>query len=310
MQSQFRNVGSNRVLVYSRNMNNGEIAKIVVCGAGTMGRGIAQLSAHSGIPTILFDLHESILQQARTSIAASLDLLANKGKLSEEDKSKIQQRLEFRSGIEHCKADLIIEAIIEIPEVKIKLFNQLASFNSPETIFATNTSSLSVSKIAEGIPNPERVVGMHFFNPAPVMKLVEVVKALHTSDQTIQTIFSVARRLQKTPVLCKDAPGFIVNHVARPYYIESLRMIEEGLTDFFTIDSLLESTGFKMGPFKLMDLIGNDINFAVSCSVFQQLGEPPRLKPSWIQEEKVKKGELGMKTGKGYYNYNAPGHDK
>ena len=289
-------------------MNNEEIAKVVVCGAGTMGRGIAQVAAQNGFPTILYDLQESILQQARTAIGESLDLLVSKGKLSEENKSEVYRRLEFSSEIEHCKADLIIEAVIEISGVKIGLFNQLAAFNSTETIFATNTSSLSVSQIAEGIPNPERVVGMHFFNPAPVMKLVEVVKAEHTSSQTIQKIFSVAKRLQKTPVLCKDAPGFIVNHVARPYYIESLRLIEEGFTDFFTIDSLLESTGFKMGPFKLMDLIGNDINFAVSCSVYQQLGEPPRLKPSRIQEEKVKKGELGKKTGKGYYSYNAPGH--
>ena len=288
-------------------MNNGEINKIVVCGAGTMGRGIAQVAAQHGFPTVLYDLQEPIIQQARAAIDDSLNVLVDKGKLSEENKKKVYRLLEFTREIEHCNGDLIIEAIVEIPKVKTELFNQLAGINPPKTIFATNTSSLSVSQIAEGIANPERVVGMHFFNPAPVMKLVEVVKGIYTSDQTIRAIFSVAKRLQKTAVLCKDAPGFIVNHVARPYYIESLRLIEAGITDFSTIDSLLESTGFKMGPFKLMDLIGNDVNFAVSCSVYQQLGEPSRLKPSWIQEEKVKHGELGRKTGKGYYNYNSPG---
>jgi 3-hydroxybutyryl-CoA dehydrogenase len=179
----------------------------------------------------------------------------------------------------------------------------LSDLNKTVTILATNTSSLSVSQIATGVPNPERVIGMHFFNPATLMKLVEVVKGEQTSESSIQTIFSVAKQLNKTPVLCRDVPGFIVNRVARPYYIESLRLIEEGLSDFHTIDALMESSGFKMGPFKLMDLIGNDINFAVSCSVYQQLGETPRLKPSIIQEEKVRRGELGRKTGEGYYKY-------
>jgi 3-hydroxybutyryl-CoA dehydrogenase len=286
-------------------MNNVEIMKIVVCGAGTMGRGIAQVAAQNGFQTVLYDLQEPVLEQARIAINESLNMLVTKGKLSEEAKNGVSGRLEFTSEIKYCKGDLIIEAIIEIPEVKIELFNQLAASNSAHTIFATNTSSLSISQIAEGIVNPERVVGMHFFNPAPVMKLVEVVKGIHTSNETIQSIFSLAKQLQKTPVLCKDSPGFIVNHVARPYYLESLRLIEAGHSDFATIDSLLESTGFKMGPFKLMDLIGNDINFAVSSSVFQQLGKPVRLKPSRIQEAKVEQGDLGKKTGKGYYTYNS-----
>ena len=144
---------------------------------------------------------------------------------------------------------------------------------------------------------------MHFFNPAPVMKLVEIVKGKLTSSDTLETLVGVARQLQKTPVVCKDAPGFIVNHVARPFYIEALRLLEDGLANIEAIDSLLESTGFKMGPFRLMDLIGNDINYAVSCSVYEQLNEPLRLKPSAIQENKVRAGELGKKTGKGYYQY-------
>ena len=198
---------------------------------------------------------------------------------------------------------MIIEAIVEKPEVKIGLFNQLAEINHGETIFATNTSSLSITRIAEKVLHPHRVAGMHFFNPAPVMKLVEVVTTHYTSKETAQTIADFAKQLGKIPVVCKDSPGFIVNRVARPYYIESMRLIEEGINDFTTIDSLLESTGFKMGPFRLMDLIGNDVNFTVSCSVYDQLGQPERLKPSPVQKEKVGKGELGKKSGKGFYNY-------
>ncbi len=147
------------------------------------------------------------------------------------------------------------------------------------------------------------MIGMHFFNPAPVMKLVEVVNTNYTNEKTTQIVTGLAKQMNKTPVVCKDSPGFIVNRVARPYYIESLRLVEENISDFNTIDSLLEATGFKMGPFRLMDLIGNDVNYAVSCSVYKQLGEPERLKPSFIQEQKVKEKKLGKKTGEGYYKY-------
>jgi 3-hydroxybutyryl-CoA dehydrogenase len=170
-------------------------------------------------------------------------------------------------------------------------------------VFATNTSSLSVTKIAAGVINPQRVIGMHFFNPATIMKLVEVVNTDYTDEQTTQMVMELATALGKTPVLCKDSPGFIVNRVARPYYIESLRLAEEGISSFEQTDMLLEATGFKMGPFKLMDLIGNDVNYAVSCSVYEQLNEPERLRPSLIQKQKVKEGKLGKKSGEGYYKY-------
>ena len=183
------------------------------------------------------------------------------------------------------------------------LFNQLAELNHSESIFATNTSSLSVSKIAEQVKNPERVIGMHFFNPAPVMKLVEVVNTNYTNENTTRSIIELAKQMDKTPVVCKDSPGFIVNRVARPYYIESLRIAEKGMADFAGIDSILEATGFKMGPFRLMDLIGNDVNYAVSCSVYEQLNNPERLKPSYMQERNVKDGKLGRKSGEGYYKY-------
>jgi 3-hydroxybutyryl-CoA dehydrogenase len=279
------------------------VQTICICGAGTMGSGIAQVSAQAGFATILYELNSAVLEKATINIDKSLQVLVEKGKLTISDKEKIQARIQYTSDLQACKADVFIEAIVEKPGVKISLFNQLAEFNDSRSIFASNTSSLSINGIATAIKNPERVIGMHFFNPAPVMKLVEVVNTDYTNEQTTQTIIDLARQMGKTPVICKDSPGFIVNRVARPYYIESLRLAEEGIIQFSGIDSLLEATGFKMGPFKLMDLIGNDINYAVSCSVYEQLHNPERLKPSPLQKEKVEKGELGIKTGKGYYDY-------
>jgi len=268
-----------------------------------MGSGIAQVSATAGFKTILYDVSEEIIQKAKGKIEKDLQTLADRKKITPEKKETILRQFVFTSHIHDCIADIVMEAVIEKIEIKISLFNQLVKLNSDETIFATNTSSLSVSAIAKEIIKPERVAGLHFFNPAPIMKLVEIVKAEQTSDETIHKLVELTKTFGKTPVVCKDAPGFIVNRVARPYYIESLRLAEEGLVSFDTIDRLLESKGFKMGPFKLMDLIGNDVNYAVSCSVYEQLNQPERLKPSFIQKEKVEKGELGKKTGKGYYNY-------
>ena len=280
-----------------------DINTICVCGAGTMGSGIAQAAAQSGFYTLLYELNPAVLEKAKTSIEKNLQSLVEKGKIAAEEKVKIQKRIHFTDDIHICLADVFIEAIIEKPEIKIGLFNQLAELNHSESIFATNTSSLSVSKIAAGVMSPQRVIGMHFFNPATIMKLVEVVNTEYTNNQTTETIVELAKQMGKVPVICKDSPGFIVNRVARPYYTESLRLVEEGLTDFATADKLLEATGFKMGPFKLMDLIGNDINYAVSCSVYEQMNNPERLKPSYIQEQKVKEGKLGKKSGEGYYQY-------
>jgi 3-hydroxybutyryl-CoA dehydrogenase len=279
------------------------IQSICVCGAGSMGSGIAQVSAQSGFHTVLYDVNAGMLEKARASIEKSLQSLAEKNKITVPDKEAATSRLHFATDMNDCIADVFIEAIVEKAAVKIGLFNQLNEINHSEAIFATNTSSLSVSAIAEKVMHPERVIGMHFFNPAPLMKLVEVVKTGQTKEAIVQTIIALARQMGKTPVLCKDAPGFIVNHVARPYYLEALKLAGAGITDYETIDKLLEATGFKMGPFKLMDLIGNDINYAVSCSVYEALGKPERLKPSAIQKEKVEKAELGRKTGKGYYAY-------
>lgn len=284
-------------------MNKATINSICVCGAGTMGSGIAQVCAQAGFHTLLFDLNTTILEQARQNTIQQWQRLVDKGKMTSEEKEAALSRLHFTSDLQNCLADLFIEAIVEKPAAKIALFNQLAELNHSECIFASNTSSLSISDLASQIMSPARVLGMHFFNPAPVMKLVEIVKGQQTHDAAIATVMELTKQLGKTPVLCKDAPGFIVNRVARPYYIESLRLAEEGLSDFAQLDRLLTSSGFKMGPFELMDLIGNDVNYAVSCSVYDQLGQPERLKPSYIQEEKVKEGKLGRKSGEGYYRY-------
>ena len=278
------------------------INTICICGAGTMGAGIAQVAVQAGFHAILYDVNKEILVKAEAGISNGLQTLLDKNKITAAQKDSAISNLRFTADMNDCIADIFIEAIVEDVNIKAGLFNQLNEFNHSEVIFATNTSSLSVSKIAATVMNPQRVVGMHFFNPAPIMKLVEVVKGDQTNDETMKTVIELAKQMGKTAVLCKDAPGFIVNHVARPYYLEALRLMEAGVA-IETIDTLMESAGFKMGPFKLMDLIGNDVNYAVSTSVYEALNKPERLKPSGIQKEKVENGELGKKTGKGFYEY-------
>ena len=279
------------------------VQTIGVCGAGTMGSGIAQVAAMAGYPTILYDVDAGMVEKGRAGIEKSLALLADKKKITAAEQQAVLGRLSFVHDVGDCIADLIIEAIVEKPDIKLDLFLRLASVNDPKTILASNTSSLSLDALAEKIPGPERFAGMHFFNPAPLMKLVEVVYTRYTAEETTQTVMQVTRQMGKVPVLCKDAPGFIVNHVARPYYLEALRLLEKGLSDIETIDTLMEASGFRMGPFRLMDLIGNDINYAVSGSVYEAMGRPERLKPSPIQQQKVREGALGKKTGNGYYRY-------
>lgn len=268
-----------------------------------MGSGIAQVAAMGGFQTLLYDVDAGMLEKGRAAIVKSLQALKEKNKISPEDEQAVMGRISFVHDLRDCIADCIIEAIVEKPDIKLDLFLRLAALNGPTTILASNTSSLSLTDLAEKIPHNERFAGMHFFNPAPLMKLVEVVNTSHTNGKTTQLIKEAAQKMGKVPVICKDAPGFIVNHVARPYYLEALRLVEEGLGDIDTIDALMEASGFRMGPFRLMDLIGNDINYAVSCSVYEAMGRPERLRPSPIQEQKVLLGELGRKTGKGYYHY-------
>lgn len=279
------------------------INSICVCGAGTMGSGIAQAAAQSGFFTLLYELNPVVLEKARISIEKNLQVQVEKARMSAEERTNVLNRLRFTDDIQSCLADVFIEAIVEKPEIKIALFNQLAEINHSECVFASNTSSLSITKIAENVQRPERVIGMHFFNPATIMKLVEVVSTSFTNKETTDTVVQLAKAMGKVAVLCRDSPGFIVNRVARPYYIESLRLAEAQLSTPASIDRVMEASGFRMGPFRLMDLIGNDINYAVSCSVYEQLNNPERLKPSSIQKEKVESGHWGRKTKKGYYDY-------
>lgn len=280
-----------------------DIKTIAVCGAGTMGSGIAQVAAQAGYHTIQFDVNEAMLLKSRDGIAKSLDFLVTKEKITETDKTETLSRLRFTADISTCKADVIIEAIVEKPEIKAELFHTLHLVNRPDCIFASNTSSLSISMLQGFIPNPGRFAGMHFFNPANIMKLIEVVKGEHTAQETVDTLYDLSKCMGKVPVHCKDAPGFIVNHVARTYYLEAMHLLEMGYASVETIDEVMEATGFKMGPFKLMDLIGMDINYKVSQEVWEALGKPDRLKPSAIQKAKVETGDLGRKTGKGFYLY-------
>ena len=279
------------------------INTICVCGAGTMGSGIAQVTAQAGFATIQFDVNSVMLQKSKQAIENSLQYLCDKQKITADEKTAILGRIHFTSDYQDCIADLVIEAIIEDPAAKAALFNQLAAINTTATLFASNTSSLSITGIQENIPHPGRFAGLHFFNPAPVMKLVELVKGKWTTESTIQELFQLCLQLGKTPVKCIDSPGFIVNRIARPYYLEAMQLLKDNVAGMEAIDRVMEATGFKMGPFKLMDLIGIDINYHVSEMVYDALGKPERLQPSGIQKEKLDSGKLGRKTGEGFYKY-------
>lgn len=268
-----------------------------------MGAGIAQVFAQHNYDVLLFDLNENLTQKAIEGIKKNLGVAVEKGKLKAEEKDNTLARIKTSSTLPEVVADFIIEAIVEKLEVKQDLFAKLAANNSNETIFATNTSSIAITRIAKEIPNPGRVVGMHFFNPAHLMKLVEIIAGAETSIETVNAVQELTKSIGKTPALCKDSPGFIVNRVARHYYVESLKILEENAGTVENIDALLESAGFKMGPFKLMDTIGNDINFAVTSSLFESCHQDAKFRPSRIQQQKVDAGHLGKKTGKGFYNY-------
>jgi 3-hydroxybutyryl-CoA dehydrogenase len=282
------------------------INTVCICGAGTMGSGIAQLIASQGFRTIVYDVDAGMIIKSEVSISQQLSRLADKKKISSEEKDNTLAHLQFTTDINDCIADLIIEAIVENPAPKIALLNQLAEINHSETIFTTNTSSLSVTSIAAAVQHPERVAGLHFFNPAPLMKLVELITTDLTATSVVTSLTMFIKAIGKTGVLCKDSPGFIVNRVARPFYLESLYLAEQHKISISDIDKLMKSAGFRMGPFELMDLIGNDINYAVSSSVYNAMNCPARLEPSALQKQKVEANELGIKSGKGYYDYSKP----
>ena len=279
------------------------IQKIAVAGAGTMGVGIARLSAIAGFDTVLYDISASQTEQAKQSLTQQLDKEVSKGQLSATDKEKVLSKILFTNNVAEVVADLVIEAIVENIDIKRKFFNELVAINGDSAILASNTSSFSITRIAAGIAHPERIVGMHFFNPPHIMKLVEVIEGVETSHETAATIKAVAQQMGKTVVMVKDSPGFIVNRVARHYYVESLKILEERVSDFESIDALAEASGFKMGPFRLMDMIGMDINYTVTKSLYEAFHFEPKFRPNRIQQQKNEAGHLGRKTGKGFYEY-------
>ncbi|MDN4164638.1 3-hydroxyacyl-CoA dehydrogenase NAD-binding domain-containing protein [Cytophagales bacterium LB-30] len=280
-----------------------DIHRIAVIGAGTMGQGIAQVAAQAGHEVLLYDVSADMLALAQKLIDKNLTKAVELGKLRAEEKEASLQRIRVAHDLTSLQVDLVIEAIVEKLEVKQKLFASLEAINSPETIFASNTSSIPITQIAAGLKHPERVVGMHFFNPAHIMKLVEVISGADTHKSVAQLVADLSLKWGKKPVFAQDAPGFIVNRVARHYYVESLKLVEENVTDFATVDRLLESSGFKMGPFRLMDLIGVDTNFSVTSSMFASFHYEAKFRPSRIQQQKVDAGHHGRKTGKGFYTY-------
>jgi 3-hydroxybutyryl-CoA dehydrogenase len=281
-----------------------DIKSIGIVGAGTMGSGIAQMSAMAGYQTIIFDIQEAALDKAKSAVTKNLDKGIEKGKVTEDQKNTCLQNISFLSNLDELKADVIIEAVVEKLQVKIDIFSQLEKINAENTILATNTSSIPITQIGAGLQNPERLVGMHFFNPAHIMKLVEVISGAATNPEIAETTKALAEKMGKKAVMAKDSPGFIVNRVARHFYVESLKIAEENVADFEQIDRLVESSGFKMGPFRLMDLIGVETNFSVTKSMFESFYYDPKFRPSRIQQQKVDAGHHGRKSGKGFYDYN------
>lgn len=277
--------------------------KIGVLGAGTMGAGIAQVAAQSGHNVVLVDVNTEQLAKAKAGIEKVLARLVEKGSLSNAD--EVLNRLTFSSEINDFKnAGMIIEAIVEKLEVKHAVFTAMEAVVDDTCILASNTSSLSIASIGSVLKKSDRIIGIHFFNPAPLMPLVEIIPSVQTSTEVLEKAKAIIDSWNKVTVVCKDTPGFIVNRVARPFYGEALRIYEEGLADFATIDwAMTTFGGFKMGPFTLMDYIGNDINYTVTETVFAAFYFDPRFKPSFTQKRHMEAGFLGRKSGRGFYNY-------
>lgn len=276
-----------------------------VLGGGTMGSGIVQVAAQNGHKTVLVDLNEEVLSKSKAKLAKIMARLVEKGKITQDQADATQSNVVYSTDVnDFASCGIVIEAIIEDIKIKSKVFANLESIVSKECILASNTSSLSIASIGASVEESSRVIGIHFFNPAPLMPLVEIIPAVQTSEETLNTAKSLIDGWGKVTVVCKDTPGFIVNRVARPFYGEAMRIYEEGVADFATIDwAMTEIGGFRMGPYTLMDYIGNDVNYTVTETVFTAFYFDPRYKPSFTQKRHAEAGYLGRKSGRGFFNY-------